>query len=594
MQHTFIKALARRKFLLIALVLLATGSGVWAYRRWRTPDAAARYLLGTVERGTLNVTVSGSGQVSAANLVEVKPKAAGDVLSVQVVAGQTVKSGAVIAQLDAGDALKAVRDAETSLASAKLSLEKLRRPADALSLLQAEHALLTAENSKQQARDDLTKAYEDGFNVVADAFLDLPDLMTSLHDILYDNTLDGSQWNLDYYVNAIKAYDEKVFQYRDAANAAYQTARTAYDKNFSGYKAASRFSERAEIEALIDETYETVKGVAEAVKSAANLIQFYVDTLAERRARPQTLSTTHLNSLNGHTGTTNSNLLSLLSIRNSVQSEKEAITAAERTIVERTAQLADLKAGTDPLDLQTQELAVRQREVALQDAREQLPDYTLRAPIDGVVAELNIKRGEAVSSGTVAVTMISLQQLAEITLNEVDVAAVQVGQKAILTFDAVEELSLTGMVAEIDTLGAVAQGVVSYAVKVTFDAQDPRIKPGMSVSVNIITATKVDVLLTPNAAVKNQGSSVYVEMPDAQEITAIGSATSIQLALPLRRQIVEVGLVNDESTEIVSGLEEGDRVITGSVPSAGTVQTQNASGGFRIPGLPTGGGGVSR
>ncbi|MDO8560182.1 MAG: efflux RND transporter periplasmic adaptor subunit [bacterium] len=594
MQHTFTKALARRKFLLIALVLLATGSGVWAYRRWRTPAAAARYLLGTVERGTLNVTVSGSGQVSAANLVEVKPKAAGDVVSVQVVAGQTVKSGAVIAQLDAGDALKAVRDAEASLASAELSLEKLRRPADALSLLQAEHALLTAENSKQQARDDLTKAYEDGFNVVADAFLDLPDLMTSLNNILYDNTLDGSQWNLDYYVNAIKAYDEKVFQYRDAADAAYQTARAAYDKNFSTYKAASRFSERAEIEALIDDTYVTVKGVAEAVKSAANLIQFYVDTLAERRARPQTLSTTHLNSLNAHTGTTNSHLLSLLSIRNSVQSEKEAITAAERTIVERTAQLADLKAGTDPLDLQTQELAVRQREVALQDAREQLPDYTLRAPIDGVVAEMNIKRGEAVSSGTVAVTLISPQQLAEITLNEVDVAAVRVGQKAILTFDAVEGLSLTGVVAEIDTLGAVSQGVVSYAVKVTFDAQDSRIKPGMSVSVNIITATKVDVLLAPNAAVKNQGSSNYVEMPAAQEAATIGSLTSVQLALPLRHQAVEVGLVNDESTEIVSGLEEGDRVITGSVPSAGTAQTQNASGGFRIPGLPTGGGGGSR
>ncbi|TSC77059.1 MAG: Uncharacterized protein G01um101431_242 [Parcubacteria group bacterium Gr01-1014_31] len=588
MQPTFIKALARRKFLLIALVLLATGSGVWAYRRWRTPAAAARYLLGTVERGTLNVTVSGSGQVSAANLVEVKPKAAGDVLSVQVVAGQTVKSGAVIAQLDAGDALKAVRDAETSLASAKLSLEKLRRPADALSLLQAEHALLTAENSKQQARDDLAKAYEDGFNVVADAFLDLPDLMTSLNDILYDNTLDGSQWNLDYYVNAIKAYDEKVFQYRDAADAAYQTARTAYDENFSDYKEASRFSERAEIEALIDETYETVKGVAEAVKSAANLIQFYVDTLAERRARPQALSATHLNSLNGHTGTTNSHLLSLLSIRNSVQSEKEVITAAQRSIVERTAQLADLKAGTDPLDLQTQELAVRQREVALQDAREQLPKYTLRAPIDGVVAELNIKRGEAVSSGTVAATMISPQQLAEITLNEVDVAAVQVGQKAILTFDAVEELSLTGMVAEIDTLGAVSQGVVSYAVKVTFDAQDPRSKPGMSVSVNIITATKVDVLLTPNAAVKNQGNSNYVEMPAAQEITAIGSATSIQLALPLRRQTVEVGLANDESTEILSGLVEGERVITGSVQSAGAAQSSDS--GLRIPGLPTGGG----
>jgi HlyD family secretion protein len=71
------------------------------------------------------------------------------------------------------------------------------------------------------------------------------------------------------------------------------------------------------------------------------------------------------------------------------------------------------------------------------------------------------------------------------------------GQKVTMTFDAIPDLTMTGTVAEIDTLGTVTQGVVSYTVKIAFDTDNTDVKPGMTVSAMIITNTKIDVCKVP-------------------------------------------------------------------------------------------------
>jgi len=144
-------------------------------------------------------------------------------------------------------------------------------------------------------------------------------------------------------------------------------------------------------------------------------------------------------------------------------------------------------------------------------------------------------------------------------LNDIDAAPVQTGQKTTLTFDAVEGLSITGEVVEVDTLGTVNQGVASYDVKIAFDVQDERVKPGMSVSVNIITESKAGVLLVPLTAVKTMGKNSYVE------ILVDGQA---------QRKTVTVGSSSDTMIEIVEGLEEGEEIIIQTVTN-GNSNTQN-------------------
>jgi HlyD family secretion protein len=110
---------------------------------------------------------------------------------------------------------------------------------------------------------------------------------------------------------------------------------------------------------------------------------------------------------------------------------------------------------------------------------------------------LTHKKGESISSGGTVATLITEQQVAEISLNEVDVAQVEVGQKVTLTYDAIEDLQISGSVAEVDLIGTTNQGVVSYTVTILFDTQDERIKPGMSVSATIITEIKQEVIVVP-------------------------------------------------------------------------------------------------
>ncbi len=563
----------------VALVLIVVG--YYGYTKIFNSTSTVRYVSAQVQKGTLIVSVSGSGQVSASNQVDIKPKASGDVVYIGVKNGQEVKAGALIAQLDAADAQKAVRDAEANLESAKLSLEKLKKPADTLSTLQSENSLSQAKESKQNAEDDLKKAYDDGFNTIANAFLDLPTVMAGLDDTLFGYTIDRSSDNITWYINQTSIQNDerdKAIRYENDARDAYNNARTAYTKNFDDYKAASRTSDTQTIESLISETYETTKTIADAVKAANNFIGFVQDGMTQRKYPIPSMVTTHQSNLSSYTSKTNTNLLNLLNIKNTIKNSRDTIVNSDRSIAEKTESLAKLKAGPDELDIQSQELAVKQRENALLDAQEKLAYYFIRAPFAGVIAKLNIKKGDPVSASTILSTLITKQKIAETSLNEVDITKIKIGNKTTITFDAIPDLSITGEVVEIDTVGTVTQGVVTYAVKIAFDTQDDRVKPGMSVSAAIITDVKQNILLVPNSAVKQQNDMAYVEI--------FTSETQVP-----KQQTVQVGLSNDTVTEIVTGLTESDKVVTQTI-TANTSQSQTQQNtGLRIPGINTGGGG---
>lgn len=574
------KIIVRHKIFVGIVVILSAVFGYWGYAIFFNEAETISYVTARIQKGELITSISGSGQTSVFNQLDIKPKVSGDIISINVNNGQEVKTGALLAKINSRDAEKTARDAETNLESAKLSLEKLKKPADTLSLIQAENALAQAKESKQKAEDDLEKSYDDGFNTAANAFLDLPTTIVGLYDALFRYDIEPGQWNMDYYAGAVKEYDSKIDEYKNLAQSSYQTAKTLYDKNFSDYKATTRYSDSATLKSLLDETYDTTKSIAEALKSANNLIQFYRDKLTERGFKYNSRADTALTILNTYTGKTNTHLLNLLSIKNTIDSNQGAIASAERLISEKTEALAKLKAGADELDIQSAELTVKQRENALLDAKEKFDDYFIRAPFSGIVAKMNVKKGDAVSPSVILTTLITKQRLAEISLNEVDIAEIKIGQKVSLIFDAIPELAIAGQVAEVDAVGTISQGVVTYTVKIGFDAQDDRVKPGMSVSASIIIKTKQGALLIPNSAVKSQGRINYVEMP--ADTAEVGAATKT------RRQTIKIGLIGDEFTEALEGLSEGDIVITKTIQqnSAPSAQTQQQQSGFRIPGLP--------
>lgn len=612
-----INKILKNKILFIIIIFILIAISYFGYTKIFSRKDSIRYKTAKVQKDTLITSVSGSGQISVLNQIDIKPKASGDIINIKVKNGQKVKAETIIAQLDAKDAQKTVRDAEINLKNAKLSLKKIKKPADALSIIQTENSLTQAKDnltklklsqkteydktleSKQKAEDDLKKTYDDGFNAITNAFLDLPNIIVGIKDMLIKTDLSPIRSNLNYYSDAIAPYDKKSDQYQENTYNAYQIAQKAYDQNFMDFKSMSRFSDTIIIEKLINQTYDTSKNIAESIKNTNNLIQLYQDKLVEQNLTPNSLSDTHLLTLNTYTGKINNHIIALLTIKRTIQTNKETITntqrdinemsqnhpleiiSLEQAIKEKKESLNKLKTGADDLDIQSLELTIKQRENALSDAKEKLADYTIRAPFNGIIDNFDIKKGDSISANTTIATLITEQKIAEISLNEVDVAKIKIGQKATFTFDAVPDLTLTGQVIEIDTTGTISQGVVTYIVKIAFDTQDNRIKNAMSVSATIITDAKPDTLLAPNSAIKSQNNTQYVEIMESKDQTP-------------HQQIIKTGLSNDGFTEIIEGLKEGDEIITKTIQptSVKTKQTQQSSS-LKIPGITGGGGGNS-
>ena len=572
-------------------------AGYWSYSALTTSAAATRYVTMTVQKDTLISSVTGTGQISTSNQVDLKAQASGAVTYLPVIQGQQVKAGTLIAQLDRTDALKSVRDAEVSLQSSQLALQKLQQPATTLSLTQMQDALAKAEQSKLTAQQSLAQDYDSGFNSVSSAFIDLPTIMTGLQNLLYttSSALGGSQYNINYYGDTINKTNPEGQIFATDADTKYKAALAAYNKNFSDYKAASRFSDTATIDSLISETYTTAKTVSDAIKSANNLIQLYKDTLAITNTPTSPLADTQLTTLSTYTSKSDADIGTLLSSQTALKNDANAIVNADQSITESTQSLAQLQAGADQITITSAELDVKSKQNALLDAQENLAHSSIVAPFDGTVAKIDVQKTDQVSSGETVATMITQDMVAVIPLNEVDIAKVAVGQKVTVTFDAISDLTIAGEVTSVDTLGTVSQGVVTYNVTVKLLTTDPRVKSGMSVSVAIVTDVEQDVLDVPNSAIKTSGNSSYVLVFD-QPLAGGESTTGATSATAPRQQAVVLGTSNDTSTVITSGLKEGDTVVVRTISASAATASTAASATSLLGGSRggIGGGGATR
>lgn len=231
---------------------------------------------------------------------------------------------------------------------------------------------------------------------------------------------------------------------------------------------------------------------------------------------------------------------------------------------------------------------------------------TVTAPMSGTVSNLTFTEGlsiggtssssnnsssnnssnnAATSQSYGSIVLEGGQTQAVVNLTEIDVTKAAVGQKVTITMDAFPDKTFTGKVTAINTNGSVSSGVTTYPTTIVFDSAPDNAYPNMAVNAQIITDIRSDVVLVPNAAVQTaNGQSTVRVLRDGKEQT-----------VP-----VEVGNANDTQTEIVSGINEGDVVITGTVSStssgsrsqSGTASPFGAGLGGRNAGFGGGGGGV--
>lgn len=541
----------QHKVISIVIVLAVIAGGYGWYKKAHGSSAAIQYVTAAAEKTTITAGVSGSGQVSEQNKVDIKPLSSGRLVSVNVKQGQTVKAGQVLATIDERTAALSLTQAKTQLASAQANYDKLAAGATGTDVQLAQAQLDAAKNSLDSAQANLnnvtqqqnlavSKAYTDMLNAGLIAVPSVANSSTATATL--SGTYAGTQKG-QYVLTILAAGDGAYF-------------------SVSGLESAS--------------AVKINRGLVQSIGSGGLSVTFSTTgTLSNGDTWTITLPNTQASSY----------LASYNSYQSALQDQAQAIQNAQSQIKSAQINLEQAQATYDQklqpaakADLDAAQAQIQNAEASLQSAELNYDNNIIKAPFNGVVAALNNNVGDQVSASDVIATVITQDQVAELSLNEVDVSKIKVGQKAVMTFDAVDGLSLTGTVAQIDTLGTVTQGVVTYAVKVKFDTQDDRIKPGMSVNTVIITDVATDVIAVPNSAVKSGGGSAFVQVLDASGKPA--------------NRTVQTGISNDTLTEITSGLEAGDKVITQTInPNIKTGTASSGSSSLRIPGLTGGAGG---
>lgn len=530
---------AHKSYAVVAIaVLLALGW--YGYSAFFNSSTSIAYTLSNVSTSTVVTSVSESGQVSANTNVTLSPQASGNVVYVGVKEGQSVPAGTLLVKIDSTSADKAVRDASANLTAAQIAYQQ---------------AISSSNNSIESARNN-------GFDTATAVFSDISTITNGLNTILYGTSSgNAGEANVTAYASLVAQYAPNAQTAAAASVASYQAALAAYNQSFALYQTASRTSAPADIEKLLESTNDATTKVNQATKDAValfNLVQATLTTHNDLTTPPALASQT----------------TTLVSYASKISADNVSALSALTTLQNATVALANDPNGV-PLTVQSAELNLTKSKNAMQDARDNLANYYLYAPFDGTVATLSAVVGQSISGS--AATMITPQESATLSLSESDVAKVKVGQKAKLTFDAIDNLELGGTVAEVGTVGSVSSGVVSYTVKVSFDKQDSRVKPGMSVTADITTDTATG-LSVPSSAVKTSGSMSYVMVFDPPLITTSQTSSSVTSARTPRRVKVTIGLAGDTKTIITSGLKEGEQVVTKStVVSSSSANSSSSS-----------------
>jgi HlyD family secretion protein len=277
-----------------------------------------------------------------------------------------------------------------------------------------------------------------------------------------------------------------------------------------------------------------------------------------------------------------------LTTREALEKATNDVKAAESSVQEREKQM------------KPQESRIAQERATLESARYDLSKVRMESPIDGIVTRRNIQEGETAvvgtmnNAGTVLLTLADMGVIqAEVEVDETNVPNVRIGQIATITIDAIPDTSFKGHVSEIgnspiQTTGSTTTQATNFKVVVIIDEPVPEVRPGFTCTADITTATRKNVVAVPIPAVAVR-ELVYdadgrvVKEPKTDTRRRPASTETVSAARELapgqtRKETegvfvlrdgkaefapIKMGIAGDKYFEVLSGLKEGDHVITG-------------------------------
>ena len=529
---------------MIVLLLIAVIGGAlfWQYqsRKSKAADAAAsKNRTSTVTKGTLTSELSSSGTISPKDTYSITSLVEGEVIAADFEEGDQVTEGQVLYRID-------VSSMESEVTSAANSLTR-------------------ANNSLKKAQEDYQEAVSDYTGNT------------------YKSTRSGFIKTLNIEVG------DKVSSNTELANIYNDQTMKLKVPFLSGEAAAIGAGAQALV--TLADTEEQLSGVVISVSNMDEVLDGgrLVRYVTLEVANPGGLSTSHSATveINGFTcceegsfeAMTDTTMKAELSGVNSVEVEQvlvhegDYVTVGTPIFLINSKDVDDiLQSYKDSVDSASEKVETAQSKV--DSTQDDYDNYTITAPISGQVITKSVKAGDNISksSGSTATTMAVIYDLSEVTfqmsVDELDVRNVKVGQTVNITADAIEGVKFTGKVTNVSLESSQSNGVTNYPVTVTLDEVGDLL-PGMNVDGIIVLDEAQDALMVPVDALM-RGNKVYVKDD---------TVTESQGNVPAGFKAVDVttGLTNDDYVQITSGVSEGDEVYVSE--SSGTTVNMFQMGG---------------
>ncbi len=502
----------------LILVILVVGSVYYQQQKNSKPT----YSQEDVSKQDLIQTVSATGTVKSAEEINLNFKTSGKINKIYVKVGDKVKIGDKLVSLESNDAATTILSARANLKQAEAALAKLKFGAQtedvAVTQASVEAAKISLVNAKQaytntvstQAQN-VTNTFSQLMGLAAQAIPAKENISTAT--LAITGTYNGKEKGL------------YTIRLDNPVSLTYSISGLELNYGSTGSRTAP--------------TPLGTKGLYIQFGASGTLAANDVWTIE----LPNTLSASYSTYESAYQS-------ALTSQKQQVDAAEAVVKQAEQTLAQTEAQLNLKTAPARSYDILSAEAGVASAQAALQRASNDLADRTINAPVAGIITKVNSEVGETNSlTQPVMILLADSKQEIKVQVPESDIAKLQVGQKADITFDALgSNEHFNGHVAFIDPASTVIQDVVYYEVTVLFDSNDERIKPGMTANVDIESGRKNDVLVIPLRAVKYDNKKPYVEVLSGEQVV---------------RKDIETGLKGDDGlVELISGLSLGDKVIT--------------------------------
>jgi HlyD family secretion protein len=502
-----------------------------------TPAAAQTTQPGaedtiTVTTGDIATTISASGNLVAQRQAELSMGQQGIVTAVHVEVGEIVAAGDPLVEIDRTDLERTIRNAEQSLMIQENNLAELFTGATPEEIAAAEASLASAQT-----------ALNDAYQGASEAELNAARASLTSAEAALADLLDGP--NTAEVTQALAKLEK--------AEATLQQAQAAYDQVKDRPDVGATTQARDLQQATID--YETAQ---------AEYDQLMAGATAEEIAQAES-----------QVATAQSNLDKLLNDPNQATS----VASAESQIASAQSNLATLTSGATAEQIANAEAQVEQARISLETAQANLEDAILTAPFEGLVTAVNIVEGEQASGAIVSLMDLDSLEVV-LTVDEVDLGSVEIGQEAFVTLETYRDTEIPATVVSIDPMSSADSGsaIATFDVHLKLGETDKALRVGMTANAELITARASGVLLVPNDAITaDREAGTYS--------VNLYNGTSVE------PREVEIGLRNGDMTEIVSGVSEGDRLVTGDYVAGATSDEQVPGGGGFFPPNPGGGGG---